>query len=115
MRIQHTCTKKLFPLHVRVSSLSRKDIELANKAVKHSLSGDLKPVTRSPRGKYNTYAQKRTQIGKYAADNGATKAATHFSKLLDSKIGESNVSIVELSDKKLYMFSIVACCAPRIM
>ena len=41
------------------------------------------------------------QIGKYAADNGATKAATHFSKLLDSKIGESSVSIVELSDKKL--------------
>jgi len=104
----------LFPLHVRVSSLSRKDIELANKAVKRSLSGDLKPVTRSPRGKYNTYMQERAQIGKYAADNGATKAATHFSKLLDSKIGESNVSIVELSDKKLYMFSSVARCAPRI-
>ncbi len=43
--------------------------------------------------------QERAQIGKHAADNGATKAATHFSKLLDSKIGESNISIVELTDK----------------
>ena len=58
--------------------------------------------------------QERAQIGKYAADNGATKTATHFSKLLDSKIGESNSSIVELSDKKLYMFSDVARCAPKI-
>ncbi len=74
-----------------------------NKAVKRSLSGDLKPVTRSPQGKYNTYKQERAQIGKYAADNGTTKAATHFSKLLDSKIGKSNVPIVELSDKKLYI------------
>ena len=95
-----TRKKSLFILHVRVSSLSGKDIELANKAVKRPLSGDLKPVTRSPRGKYNAYTQERAQIGKYAADNGATKAATHFTKLLDSKIGESNVSIVELSDKK---------------
>ena len=38
--------------------------------VKRSLSGDLKPVTRSPQGKYNTYTQERAQIGKYAADNG---------------------------------------------
>ncbi len=34
---------------------------------------------------------------KYATDNGVTKAAT---KLLDSKISESNVSILDLSDKK---------------
>ena len=66
---------------------------------------NLKPVTRSPRGKYNTYTQERAQIGKYATDNGATKAATHFLKLLDSKIGESNVSIVELSDKKTFTCS----------
>ena len=54
---------------------------------------------------------RRARIGKYAADNGATKAATLFLKLLDSKIGESNASIVEPSGKKLYMFSSVACCS----
>ena len=53
------------------------------------------------------YTQERAQIEKYAADNGATKAVTHFSKLLDSKIGESNVSIVELSDKKNFTCSAV--------
>ena len=65
-------------------------------------------------------------------DNGATKSATHFSKLLDRKIGESNVSIVELSDKKTQqcctidkssgprdyidniLLFMVARCAPRI-
>ena len=104
----------MFPLHVCVSSQPGKDIELANNPVKCSLSGDLKPVTRSPRGKYNTSMQKRAKIGKYDADNRATNAATHFLKILDSKIGESNVSIVELSDKKLYMFSSLARCAPRI-
>ena len=72
------------------SSLSGKDIELANKAVKRSLSGDSKPVTLSPRGKYNSYTpEERGRIGKYAAENGATKAAMHFSKLLDRKISES--------------------------
>ena len=69
------------------SSLSGKDIELANKAVKRSLSGDSKPVTLSPRGKYNSYTpEERGRIGKYAAENGATKAAMHFSKLLDDVI-----------------------------
>ena len=45
--------ERRFPLHVRVSSLSGKDIELANKAVKRSLSGDSKPVTVTSR-QYNT-------------------------------------------------------------
>ena len=43
---------------------------------------------------------RRAQIGKYATDNRATKAATLFSKLLDSKISESNASILDFSDKK---------------
>ena len=42
---------------------------------------------------------RRAQIGKYATDNGATKAATLFSKLLDSKISEPNASILDFSDK----------------
>ena len=44
---------------------------------------------------------RRAQIGKYATDNRATKAATLFSKLLDSKISEPNASILDFSDKKL--------------
>ena len=114
----HTATrKKLFPLRVCVSSLSGKDIELPNKAVKRSLSGQRLEACHmiTSRQVYSTYTPKeRALIGKYAADNGATKAATHFSKLLDSKIGESNVSILDLRDKRLYMFSSVARCAPRI-
>ena len=82
-----------------VFPLSGKDIKLANKAVKRSLSGDLKPVTRSPRGKYNTYTQERVQIGKYTADNRAIYTSRSF------WIVRSAVSIVELSDKKHYMFS----------
>ena len=97
-----TIKKLLFPLHIRVSSLSGKDIELANKAVKRPLSGDLEVSI-------TLHTQERAQIGKHAADNEATKAATHFSKLLDSKIGEFNVSIVELSNKKLYLSSVALC------
>ena len=41
-------------------------------------------------GKPNTYSQEeRAQIGKYAAENGATKAARHFSKKLGIEMNES--------------------------
>ena len=68
------------------SCLSRKDIEQANKEVKRTL-GDLnqsgkKAVT--PRGKYNSYTpEERAKIGKYAAENGSTRAARYFSELLE--------------------------------
>lgn len=74
------------------SSPSKKDIEQANKEVKRTL-GDWnqsgkKAVT--PRGKYNSYTpEERAKIGKYAAENGATRAARYFSELLDRKITES--------------------------
>ena len=40
--------------------------------------------------KYNTYTpQQRAEIGKYAAEYGNTRAAKHFSTVLDCKISES--------------------------
>ena len=40
--------------------------------------------------KYNTYTpEQRAEIGKYAAENGNTSAARHFSKVLDFKVSES--------------------------
>ena len=76
-------------------SLSKKDIQRANKEVKQALgesSGEPteKPKAVTPRGKYNTYTpEERARVGKYAAENGASKAASYFSKLLDRKITES--------------------------
>lgn len=41
-------------------------------------------------GRYNSYtAEQRASIGKYAAENGPTKAARRFSKLLKCDINES--------------------------
>lgn len=54
------------------SSLSRKDLDYANKEVKRALAAEdsgEKTVTR--RGKYNSYTpEERAQIGKYALENG---------------------------------------------
>ena len=73
------------------SSLSRKDLDYANKEVKRALAAEdsgEKVVTR--RGKYNSYTPKeRAQIGKYALENGNSRAARHFSKVLDRQIRES--------------------------
>ena len=47
--------------------------------------------TRTPttRGKYNGYKpEQRAQIGKYAAENGPTRAAKHFSKHMSRNIPE---------------------------
>ena len=73
------------------SSLSRKDLDYANKEVKRALAAEdsgEKVVTR--RGKYNSYTpEERAQIGKYALENGNSRAARHFSKVLDRQIRES--------------------------
>lgn len=42
------------------------------------------------RGRYNSYTpEQRASIGKYAAENGPTKAARHFTKILGSDVNES--------------------------
>jgi len=71
------------------SFLSKKDIESANDSVGTAFAK--KPATTSRVGlKYNTYTpEQRAEIGKYAAENGNTSAARHFSKVLDFKVSES--------------------------
>ena len=76
------------------SCLRTKAIEQANKEVKRTF-GDLNQSgkkTVTPQGKYNSYTrEERAKIGKYAAENCATRAARYFSELLDQKITESTV------------------------
>ena len=64
------------------SFLSKKDIESVNVSVGTAFAK--KPATTSRVGlKYNTYTpEQRAEIGKYAAENGNTSAARHFSKVL---------------------------------
>ena len=57
--------------------LSAKELKEINK----NISGN--------RGKYNSYTcEQRAQIGKYAVENGPTKAPRHFSKLLGIDVPE---------------------------
>ena len=75
------------------SSLSRKDLDHANKEVKQrvfAIENSCEKEAPTPRGKYNSYSpEERAQIGKYALENGNTRAARHFSKVLNRKINES--------------------------
>jgi len=70
------------------SLLTRNEVEEANKAVTKVLEST---STRSAsRGKYNSYTSaQRAEIGKYAAKNGATSAAKHFSSKWNVSINES--------------------------
>ncbi len=63
--------------------LSRKEVERANEEVKRIL-GDTNAKQEKPRGKYEYSPKERAQIGKYAAKNRHTKAANHFSQLLET-------------------------------
>lgn len=73
-------------------SLTEKDLKAANERVKKCLecepdSREGQPHTPTKRGKYNDYTpEQRAQIGKYAAENGPTRAAKHFSQLLKRSI-----------------------------
>ena len=60
------------------------DLQAANARVGKVLDGgaDLHEVQPKTRGKYDDYTpEQRAQIGKYAAENGPTRAAKHFSQL----------------------------------
>ena len=60
-----------------------------NEAVKRVAVVELERAGKK-RGKYNNYTpEDRARIGKYAAENGATRAALHFSKVLGLDINES--------------------------
>ena len=68
--------------------LTEKELNSANAKVKDCLKRELsKARTLLTRGKYNDYTpEQRAQIGKYAAKNGPTRAAKHFSKLMSRNI-----------------------------
>ena len=77
------------------SSLSRKDVEMAGREVRRVLEESAtvarqRSVPHGRRGKYNCYSpEERASIGKYAAENGATRAAKHFSCTLGQTVNES--------------------------
>uniref|UniRef100_A0A1X7SKG7 Uncharacterized protein n=1 Tax=Amphimedon queenslandica TaxID=400682 RepID=A0A1X7SKG7_AMPQE len=54
------------------------------------------------RGKYNDYTpEQRARIGKFAYENGPTKAAKHFSQIAEMKREYNEGSIVEIVVKEL--------------
>ena len=68
--------------------LTEKELKSANTKVKDCLKKE-SSKTRIPttRGKYNGYKpEQRAQIGKYAGENGPTRAAKHFSKHMSRNI-----------------------------
>ena len=72
-------------------TLTSKELRSANEQVKDRLAGDTnKARKQATRGKYNEYtSEERAQIGKYAAENGPTRAARHFSELMNRKVPET--------------------------
>ena len=62
-------------------------MEAANKGVSDALQLVTEKVSR---GKYNSYTpQQRDKIGKYAAENGPTRAAKHFTATWGIHVNES--------------------------
>ena len=69
-----------------VPSPSGNDLLRVNEGVKHSMEQE---ASNKKGVKYNKYsAKERAQIGKYTAENGATCAVRHFSKVLDQNVSE---------------------------
>ena len=65
------------------SSLTELQLRKANKAVLE-IAESKEP---KKRGKYNQYTpEQRAMIGRYAAENGGSKAALHFSAKLKTKV-----------------------------
>ena len=61
-------------------TLSSKELKSAGDKVKEQLESS--SIDKKVRGKYNSYdAERRAEIGKYAAENGPTRASRHFSQL----------------------------------
>ena len=76
------------------SSLSRKDVEMAGREVRRVLEESAtvarqRSVPQGRRGKNNCYSPESASIGKYAAENGTTRAAKHFSHMLGLTVNES--------------------------
>ena len=74
------------------SSLSTNEFERADDNVSHVLCpGDGESAKLTPRAHYNDYtAKERAEIGKYAVENGPTKAVRCFLERLGRKVPESS-------------------------
>ena len=72
--------KDSLPENQSCPSLTEKNLKSANEKVKDCLKRESsKAQTPTTRGKYNDYTpEQRAQIGKYAAENGPTRAANHL-------------------------------------
>ena len=69
------------------STCTGKDLKLANQAVERCLRKDSATSVnlKEKRMRYNDYTpEQRAEIGRYAAENGPTRAATHFSRVLNT-------------------------------
>ena len=70
------------------SILSQKDIKAAQKSIPNAVS--VAAEKSQSRGKYNSYSkEQRAMIGKYAAENGPTCAAKHYTAVWGIMINES--------------------------
>ena len=59
---------------------------------KSSIASNAKLQKASLWSKFSDYMpQERAQIGKYAVENGPTKAAKHFSQVLNRKVPETTI------------------------
>jgi len=68
--------------------LTEKDIEAAQKSVDNAVS--VAAEKSHNRGQYNSYSKEQcAMIRKYAAENGATKAAKHYTAARGIEINES--------------------------
>ena len=76
------------PLPSMVPSLSLKELEEVNQTVAAKTT-ELQQASK-PRREYNDYtSEQRAMIGKYAAENGATRASRYYSKVLAKNVPES--------------------------
>lgn len=72
------------------SRLSEEDIEAAKKGVTKTLNAASDSTESQKRGKYNSYTpEQRAKIGKYAAENGPSRAAKHYTAVWGIHINES--------------------------
>ena len=71
-----------------LSILSQGDIKCAQKSVTNAVNAAEEKS--QSRGKYNSYSkEQRAMIGKYAAENGPTSAAKHYTAVWGIKINKS--------------------------
>ena len=76
------------PLPTSVPSLSSRELEVTDAFVEKAITATTAPSTAS-HGRYNQYTpEERAAIGKYAAENGPTRAAKYFSEKLNIQISE---------------------------